>query len=267
MSEARATVGVIGGTGLYALLDGAEEVVVDTPWGTPSDAVTVARFGGRPVAFLPRHGREHTLPPHRINYRANLWALHSLGVERVLAPCAVGSLKAAHVPGSLVVCDQFVNLTSGRQDTYFDGPEVAHLSAADPYCAELRPLAVEAARSAGMAAHEGGTVAVVNGPRFSTRAESRLLVAAGAAVVNMTQYPEVVLARELGMCYATLALVTDFDSGLEGRPEHRAVTAADIIAVLTRSTDTLREALRMLVERVPPARACACAAAPKPLKH
>ena len=264
---APARVGVIGGSGLYRLFDDAEEVEVETPYGPPSGTLTVADVEGRPVAFLPRHGPGHTIPPHRINYRANIWALHSSGVEQVIAPCAVGSLRAAHPPGSIVVCDQFADRTSGRRDTFFDGPEVAHLSAADPYCERLRPLAAAAARAAGLEVHEGGTVVVVNGPRFSTRAEARMYAALGGDVINMTQYPEVVLARELGMCYVNLSLVTDYDTGLEGAPEIRPVTQDEVFAVFRRSTDTLRDALRRLLATLPLQRDCPCVTAPQPLPH
>ncbi|HEX3606152.1 MAG TPA: S-methyl-5'-thioadenosine phosphorylase [Candidatus Dormibacteraeota bacterium] len=269
MGERRiASIGVIGGSGLYHFLEGAEPFEVDTPYGPPSDRLAVAEVEGRPVAFLARHGSRHTLPPHRINYRANLWALHHLGVERVLAPCAVGSLRAAHAPGEVVVCDQLVDRTSGRADTYFDGPEVAHLSAADPYCEELRPLAAAAARAAGLRVHEGGTVVVINGPRFSTRAESSHYAAAGWNVINMTQYPEVMLARELGMCYVNLSLVTDYDCGLEGAPEVRPVTQAEVFAVFSQNTERLRTALRGLVSSLPAERGCGCAAGqPQPLGH
>jgi 5'-methylthioadenosine phosphorylase len=264
---AAATIAIIGGSGLYQLLDHAEQVDVDTPYGEPSDSVAVGLLGDRPVAFLPRHGRRHSLPPHRINYRANLWALSSLGVERVIGPCAVGSLRAEHPPGSIVVCHQFVDRTSGRRDTIFDGPEVAHLSAADPYCAQLQPLAARAAREAGFNASEGGTVVVVNGPRFSTRAESLMYAALGFDVINMTQYPEVVLARELGMCYVALALVTDYDVGLEHDPEIPAVTQEEVFVTFRSSTDTLRDALRRLVELTPAERTCNCADAPRPIAH
>jgi 5'-methylthioadenosine phosphorylase len=268
MGERRAAIGVIGGSGLYRFLDGAEAVEVETPYGSPSDRVAVAELAGHRVAFLARHGSRHTLPPHRINYRANLWALHSLGVERVLAPCAVGSLRPEHAPGEVVICDQLVDRTQGRADTFFDGPEVAHLSAADPYCTELRPLAAAAAREAGLAVHEGGTVVVISGPRFSTRAESRLYAGAGWNVVNMTQYPEVVLARELGMCYVNLSLITDYDCGLEGRAEVRPVTQEEVFAVFARNTERLRSALRALVASLPARRGCGCAAGrPQPLGH
>jgi 5'-methylthioadenosine phosphorylase len=268
MTGETAEIGVIGGSGLYRFLDDAGSVTLDTPYGEPSDAITVADLEGRRVAFLPRHGVHHTVPPHRINYRANLWALHTLGVTRVLGPCAVGSLKAEHGPGSIVVCDQLVDRTRGRADTYFDGPEVAHLSAADPYCEELRPLAVQAARDAGMAARDGGTMVVVNGPRFSTRAESRWFASAGWAVVGMTQYPEVVLARELGMCYVNLSLVTDYDSGLEHDASVAPVTQEEVFAVFNQNMPRLRDALRRLIAAVPAQRSCGCAAgAPGSLSH
>lgn len=260
--EGRASVGVIGGSGLYRFLDDAEELEVDTPYGPPSDLVTVAELEGRRVAFLPRHGSRHTIPPHRINYRANLWALQSLGVERVIAPCAVGSLRPEHAPGSMVVVDQYVDRTSSRRDTYFDGPPVVHLSAADPYCDQLRPLAVASARAAGMAVRAGGTVVVVNGPRFGTRAESRFHAAMGWDVVNMTQYPEVTLARELGLCYVALALVTDYDSGFEDDPGVAPVTSAEVFAVFQRSTDRVRAAIRHLVSTIPAERSCSCHPAP-----
>ena len=160
-------------------------------------------MGGRAVAFLPRHGRDHTIPPHEINFRANLFALSSLGVERVIGPCAVGSLRPELEPGSVVVCDQFVDRTRGRRDTFFDGPKVAHLSAADPYCSELRPLAAGRRTPGRLPRRRRRHVVVVQGPRFSTRAESQWFQRMGADVVGMTQYPEVVLARELGMCYVT----------------------------------------------------------------
>ncbi len=169
-----AEIGVIGGSGFERLFEGeAERLSVATPYGAPSDAITVGRIGRRRVAFLPRHGVGHRLPPHAINYRANLWALASLGVTRVIGPCAVGSLQPRIKPGDFVVCDQMVDRTSGRAQTYFDGPRVVHIGFADPYCPELRALAAEAAREVGVTVHERGTVVVIPGPRFSTRAESR----------------------------------------------------------------------------------------------
>lgn len=268
MDDARALVGVIGGSGLYRFLDTAEVVSTATPYGTPSDDITVAEVEGRRVAFLPRHGSGHTLPPHRINYRANVWALHSIGVRRVIAPCAVGSLRADRAPGDIVVCDQFIDRTHSREGTFFDGPAVAHASLADPYCAELRPLAAEAARAAGLRVHDEGTVVVVQGPRFSTRAESRQHAAGGADVINMTQCPEAALARELGVCYVNLSLITDWDAGLEGEPGIQPVTQQEVFAVFGQNTERLRDALVGLIAALPEDRSCTCAAnRAVPLQH
>jgi 5'-methylthioadenosine phosphorylase len=257
---------VIGGSGLYALGAPVKEIWPHTPYGRPSDAIRLTRVGGQLLAFLPRHGRDHTVPPHQINYRANLFALFSLGVERVVGPCAVGSLRPELEPGSVVVCDQFFDRTRGRADTFFDGPKVAHLSAADPYCPELRPVAAAAARQAGFAVTGSGTVVVVQGPRFSTRTESQWFQRMGADVIGMTQYPEVVLARELGMCYVTLAVVTDYDAGLAGRPDVAAVTHEEVIAAFSRSRDRLVQALEILVAAVPESRGCACSASAQSLE-
>ncbi len=230
-----ATVGVFGGSGLYELLDEIELLEVGTPYGKPSDAIAIGTVDGNRVAFMPRHGATHTIPPAAINYRANIWAFNELGVERIIAPTAVGSLRADIKPGDFVVCDQFVDRTWGRSDSYFmEGPRVGHLSAADPYCPELRALAVEVGREQGVDVHDGGTVVVIQGPRFATRAESRWYGAQGWQVINMTQYPEVVLARELEICYVNIALVTDYDAGLEGDSSVSAVNVADVTSVMRR---------------------------------
>ena len=266
----RAEIGVIGGSGFYHLFgdEATERLDVPTPYGEASDALTVGAVGGRSVAFLPRHGARHTIPPHRINYRANLWALSSLGVTRVVGPCAAGSLRAEIAPGDVVVCDQFIDATKGRRDdTFFDGPEVAHLSAARPYCGVLRGAAVGASRKAGLTTHDGGTVVVVEGPRFSTLAESRRYRQSGGDVINMTQYPEVVLARELGLCYTALALVTDYDAGLEDS-DVAAVTQEDVLRVFAAKISLLREAVLQLVAAMPDERLCDCAAGkPEPINH
>ena len=213
-----AEIGVFGGSGFYALLDDVERVEVDTPYGPPSDAVHVGTLNGRSVAFLPRHGADHRFPPHQVPYRANVWALREVGAKRILGPCASGSLQAGVAPGDFVVCDQLVDRTSGRDHTFFDGPTINHMSFADPYCPELRAAALAAGQAEGITVHDGGTVVVVEGPRFSTRAESAWFASAGWSVINMTQYPEAALARELGLCYATVALITDYDVGVEGVP-------------------------------------------------
>ena len=256
--ERSAKIAVIGGSGLYSLGPPVEEVWPHTPYGRPSDSIRLTAVGEQVVAFLPRHGRDHTVPPHEINYRANLSALSSLGVERVIGPCAVGSLRADLEPGSVVVCDQFFDRTRSRRDTFFDGPEVKHLSVAEPYCAEMRPLAAEAASQAGFGVTPAGTVVVIQGPRFSTKAESQWFGRMGGDVIGMTQYPEVVLARELGMCYVTLAVVTDYDAGLAGRPDVAPVTHEEVIAAFGRSREKLVDALQRLIAAVPEERNCSC---------
>jgi len=241
-----ADVAVIGGSGLYALLDDAEEHVLDTPYGPPSDPVTVASVGGRRTAFLPRHGRDHRFPPHRIPYRANLWALRELGVRQVLAPCAVGGLRPELGPGTFVVPDQLIDRTSGRIQTYYDEGAV-HVNFADPYCAVGREIVRRTAGEHGVDAGDG-TMVVVEGPRFSSRAESRWYTAMGGAVVNMTGHPEAVLARELALCYTSIALVTDLDAGVEG--EH-GVTQEEVFRVFGENTERLRAILLDVIPRLP----------------
>ncbi|HYP48459.1 MAG TPA: S-methyl-5'-thioadenosine phosphorylase [Thermoleophilaceae bacterium] len=243
-------VGIFGGSGLYRLLDEVEEVAVDTPYGPPSARVRIGAIEGTPVAFMPRHGDEHSLPPHRINYRANLWAMRSVGVRRIIGPCACGSLKAELGPGTFVICDQFVDRTSAREDTFYDGPQTTHVSAAHPYCADLSQILAESARELEIPVVEGGTVVVIQGPRFSTRAESRWYAAAGWDVINMTQYPEAWLARELELCYANVSLVTDYDAGLEGMPEVPPVSTEQAIGVFAENLDRLHALLFRAVPKI-----------------
>jgi 5'-methylthioadenosine phosphorylase len=262
MSGGRAQVGVFGGSGFYRLLDDVELVEVDTPYGRPSDRVAVGTVDGVGVAFLPRHGAGHTLPPAAINYRANVWALKEMGVTRVVAPTAAGSLQPHVRPGDFVVCDQFVDRTWGRQDTFYaDGPAVVHVGAADPYCPVMRRLAVVEGREQGVTMHEGGTVVVIQGPRFSTRAESRWFSSHGWEVVNMTQYPEAILARELELCYVNISLITDYDVGLEGMPEVAPVSVAAVEQVFASNNDRVRRLILGLVPRLPAERSCPCATA------
>jgi 5'-methylthioadenosine phosphorylase len=242
-----AEIGVFGGSGFYSLLESVEAVEVETPYGKPSAPVTIGELGGTQVAFLPRHGQEHQLPPHRIPYRANLWAMRELGVRRIIGPCASGSLRADLALGEFVVCDQFVDRTWGRADTFYDGPQTAHVSAADPYCPELRQLLIETAAELGIPARDGGTVVVVQGPRFSTRAESRWFQRMGWDMINMTAYPECHLARELELCYATIAMATDYDVGVEG---HEPVTAADVGRVFGENNERLRELLFAVIPKI-----------------
>src|SRR5919108_1221295 len=246
---AEADVGVFGGSGFYAFLDEVEEVDVETPYGKPSAPLTIGEIGGRRVAFLPRHGRNHELPPHRIPYRANVWAMKELGVRRLIGPNASGALKAELELGEFVVCNQFVDRTSGRKDTFYDGPETTHVSAADPYCPDLRRLLVETAVELGIKVRDGGTVVVVQGPRFSTRAESKWFQAMGWDVINMTAYPEGYLARELELCYANISMVTDHDVGVEGT---EPVSHEAVIRVFNVNNERLRELLFAAITKIGP---------------
>ncbi|QKV92963.1 S-methyl-5'-thioadenosine phosphorylase [Streptomyces sp. NA02950] len=264
-SSRQADIGVIGGSGFYSFLDDVTEITVETPYGAPSDTLFLGDVAGRRVAFLPRHGRKHHLPPHRINYRANLWALRSLGVRQILGPCAVGGLRPEYGPGTLLVPDQLVDRTKGRVQTYFDGeplpdgriPNVVHTTFADPYCPVGRKAAVEAARGRAWEPVDGGTMCVVEGPRFSTRAESRWHAAQGWSVVGMTGHPEAVLARELGLCYTSLSLVTDLDAGVE---TGEGVTHTEVLKVFGENIGRLREVLFDAVVRLPESseRDCLC---------
>ncbi len=254
----QAEIGVFGGSGFYAFLDNVEQVKVETPYGPPSDRIAIAEVAGRRVAFLPRHGREHSLPPHKIPYRANLWAMKSLGVSRIVAPTAAGSLQPGIHPGDFVVCDQFVDRTSAREDTYYDGPVVTHISTAEPYCPQLRALAAETGEAQGVRMHRSGTVVVIQGPRFSTAAESQWFSQMGWHVINMTQYPECVLARELEMCYVNIALITDYDAGLQGLPGIEAVTVEQMLAVFHRNNERVKELILAMVSAMPEERTCQC---------
>jgi len=262
-----AEVGVFGGSGFYTFLDDVTEVSLDTPYGPPAAPVTLGTAAGRRVAFLPRHGRHHELLPHKIDYRANLWAMRELGVSRVIGPCAAGSLQPGVRPGEFVVCDQLVDRTWGRADTFYEGPEPHHVSYADPYCPELSAVAVAAAETAGITVHPAGTVVVIQGPRFSTRAESRWYRAQGWQVINMTQYPEAYLARELGLCYAGIALITDYDTGVEDDPAAVPVTQAEVFEFFKSNVDRVRTLLFDLIAALPEKRECRCAESLGPLPH
>jgi 5'-methylthioadenosine phosphorylase len=250
--SATADVGVIGGSGFYSFLSDPERIEVETPYGAPSAPLAIGTVGERRVAFLPRHGEHHELPPHAINYRANLWALRSLAVRQVLAPCAVGSLRHELGPGSIVVPDQLVDRTSGRAQTYVDSGAV-HAPFADPYC----PRLVEVLADRDSTIVRGGTMVVVEGPRFSTRAESLHYAAQGWDLVNMTGHPEAVLARELRMCYSAIALVTDLDAGLE---VGAGVSQQEVFEIFAASLDRLRALLGAAVPALPDPEGCSCSA-------
>ena len=256
-SELGAELGIIGGSGFYELLTDAVQIEIDTPFGAPAAPVSVGDLAGRRVAFLPRHGSKHQFAAHRVPYRANVWAMASLGVRSLVGPCSCGSLQPDLHPGEFVVVDQLVDRTWGRPDTFHDvgapagtpGSEghVHHQSFSEPYDADLRRALVDASRSQGVTVHDGGTMVIINGPRFSTRAESAWFRQMGWSVVNMTGYPESVLAAEAGLGYATVALVTDYDAGVDG---HEPVTMSAVLEVMRSNVERLRGVLTAAIPRI-----------------
>ncbi|MFH0852723.1 MAG: S-methyl-5'-thioadenosine phosphorylase [bacterium] len=265
--KASAEIGIFGGSGFYDFLKKGRQINIRTPYGRPSDRIFIGEFEGKKIAFLPRHGSRHQYPPHKIPYKANLYAFKSLGVKTIIAPVSVGSLQAHIKPGDFVALDQFVNMTHGRQDSYFEGNEtknkfskikVAHISSAEPYCLNLRKLAAQAAKNLKIKMHSKGTVVVINGPRFASRAESENYQRQGWDVINMTQYPECILARELEMCYLGIALVTDYDAGLKGRSDVRPVSFEEIIKVFHKNNETVKELIFEIIKKIPAKMECGC---------
>jgi 5'-methylthioadenosine phosphorylase len=258
MTKPAADIGVFGGSGFYSLLEKCEEHKIETPYGAPSSPITIGQAGKRSVAFLPRHGTLHEFPPHMINYRANLWAMKELGVKRIIGPCATGSLQTDVKIGDFVICDQFVDRTSGRAGTFYDGPVTTHISCADPYCRQLRAIAVAEGKKLTLPIHDGGTVVVIQGPRFSTKSESKWYSAQDWEVINMTQYPEALLARELEMCYVNISLITDYDVGLEGDPDIKPVTHENVIKAFTKNNEKLKKLILKMIEEIPDTFDCDC---------
>ena len=254
------TIGIIGGSGLYSMpgFEAQEEVRLDTPWGAPSEVYVTGRLAGREVAFLARHGRGHRISPSELNFRANIWGMKCLGVERIISLSAVGSLKEEHHPLDFVLPDQFVDRTRGRISTFFGEGVVAHVGFSDPVCPEVARTVHEAARQAGVNAKLGGTYLCMEGPAFSTRAESELYRSWGMDVIGMTNLQEAKLAREAELCYATVAMVTDYDCW---HPDHDAVTVADIIANLTRNAENAARVVAHAVAAMPAERHCKCGSA------
>lgn len=263
MNKCLASLGVIGGSGFYSLLEHPRQIAVKTPYGMPSDKILIGKIGKNNVAFLARHGFKHHLPPHKINYRANLWALRSLGVKKIIAPCACGSLQPNIKPGEFVICDQFVDRTKSRPDTFFEGPHVAHVSSAHPYCPSLQKSISAACKKTHVKAHNTGTVVVIEGPRYSTKSESRWFSGQGWEVINMTQYPECILARELEMCYAAIALITDYDAGLEDNPHVRAVDTAEVLRVFKENNKRVKKIIIETIKNLDSAENCSCHTAMK----
>jgi len=259
----KAKIGIIGGSGLYNMegMTGMEEAKVTTPFGEPSDDILLGSVGGVRVAFLPRHGEGHRISPAELPSKANIYALKSLGVERIISVSAVGSLKEEIAPLDIVVPDQLIDATKGRASTFFTDGIVGHVSFAEPFCPVLSQLSLEASTKAGARVHQGGTYLVIEGPQFSSRAESQLYCSWGVDVVGMTASPEAKLAREAEMCYATLAIVTDYDCW---HPGHESVTAEMILTNLRKGVDTVKRILKLLLPSIPERRDCACASA---LRH
>ena len=260
MAEAPVRIGVIGGSGLYDMADltDREEVVVSTPFGEPSAPFVIGSLAGRRVAFLARHGIGHRILPSELNFRANVYAFKTLGVERIVSASAVGSLREEYAPLDIVVPDQFLDRTRGRISTFFGDGIVAHIPFAHPVCAALAGIAGDAAGAAGARTHRGGTYVCMEGPQFSTLAESRLYRSWGMDIIGMTNLQEAKLAREAEICYATLALVTDYDCW---HPDHDHVTVEMIVQNLLHNAETAQKVVKALVERLPAARTCGCATA------
>ena len=254
----KAQIGVFGGSGFYDLLDKAEEIEMKTDYGRPSAKVLLGEIANKKVAFIPRHGDKHSLPPHQVNYKANIEAFKQLGVKQIIAPCAAGSLQPQVKPGDFVILDQFVDRTRGRDDTFFNGSKVAHIGGADPYCPNLAKQAIIACQNLKINVHDKGIVVVVNGPRFSTRAESRWFSAQGWQVINMTQYPEVILAREKEICYCGIALITDFDTGLEGMQDIFPVSIEEVIKVFNQNNAKVKKVIFEIIKNLPVKAACQC---------
>ena len=248
MSNNLATIGIFGGSGFYKFLDDIKEVAIDTPYGKTSDALMLGSIGNKKVAFMPRHGRNHTIAPHKVNYRANVWAMKEIGCKVVISPCAAGSLQKHVKPGDIVFCDQYVDWTKGRVDTFFDKEDIKHISAADPYCPKLREIAIKCGKDLGYDIHNHGTVVVIQGPRFNTKSESAFFTRQGWEVINMTQYPEVHLVKELGMRPLNISLITDYDAGLVSDCE--PVSHEAVMQVFQNNISKLQKLLFSIVENI-----------------
>jgi len=257
-----AEIGIIGGSGFYQFLKG-KEIAISTPYGQPSDKILISKYNNKKIAFLPRHGKAHQFPPHKIPYLANIYAFFKLGVERIIAPCAVGSLKAEIKPGDFVICDDFFDFTKNRINTFYDGKfgkvskKVFHISSVNPFCPELRNLAIEYCKKLTFPFHKKGTILIIEGPRFSTKRESNFFRKIGD-VINMTAFPEIILARELGMCYLNISLVTDYDVGLKGRKEIKPVTFKMISEIFKKNNEKLKKLILEIIKNLPEKRECNC---------
>lgn len=266
MTSNEQRIGIFGGSGFYDLLENAEEKMIDTPFGKPSDAVMLGEYKGKKLAFMPRHGKNHDLPPHLIPYKANLWAMKEAGAMQIIAPSACGSLQPEIKPGDFVIVDSFVDRTKKRDETFFEGPDVAHMHCGEIYCPELRELAVAGCKELGFPYHDRGTVVVIEGPRFSTRAESKFYTAQGWEVINMTQYPECILAAELGMCYVSVSMITDYDVGLEENANIKSSGIDEIMATFVENNEKVKKLIFTMVKKMDGAPNCSCSDKPEHAK-
>ncbi len=251
-------IGIFGGTGIYdsEILENIQEVTIDTPFGKPSDSITVGIFKGRKIAFLPRHGKKHTIPPHLINYRANIWAFKELGITRIIAPSAVGSLKEEIEPGHFALPTQFLDFTKSRSGSFSENGRVIHISVADPFCPELQSSILKVVKEKNLHIHKNCTYVCIEGPRFSTKAESKFYRSTGADIIGMTLVPECQLAREAQMCYASISTVTDYDVWAE-----KPVTAKEVLETLSKNVERTKKVLTDVINQIPKTRSCSCAKA------
>ena len=250
-----AEIGIFGGTGIYdsGLLKNGKEITIDTPYGKTSDTITIGEFNGRKVAFMPRHGKKHTIPPHLINFRANIWAFKELGVKRIIAPSAVGSLKEELEPGHFALPSQFIDFTKSRNGTFSEDGKVIHISVADPFCPELQNVILNVAKNQGIQLHDNCTYACIEGPRFSTKAESQFFRTTGADIIGMTLVPECQLAREAQICYVSISTITDYDVWAE-----KPVTAKEVMGILSKNVQMTKILLTLVIDHIPKVKSSSC---------
>lgn len=247
----KAEIGIFGGSGLYKFFKQGKWITITTPYGKPSDKIFLTEYNSKEVAFLPRHGRKHQIPPHKINYQANIWAMKELGAKIIISPAAVGSLQSNIKRGDFVVCNDFIDRTKDRKDTFFDGPKTIHISSAFCYCDKLRKIAIDVCKKNRIRAHPNGTAVIIEGPRFSSKAESRWFTKMGWDVINMTQYPEAILAREAEICYLNISIVTDYDVGLVGEKGIKPVSIEEIIKVFGQNIENVKKVILNIIKRIP----------------
>ena len=255
MTEEKAEIGIFGGTGIYdsGMLQNSKEITIDTPYGKTSDSITIGEFNGRKIAFMPRHGKKHTIPPHMINYRANIWAFKELGVKRIIAPSAVGSLKENFQPGNFALPTQFLDFTKSRETSFSENGRVIHISVAEPFCPELQKAVIDSAENQDVILHKNCTYVCIEGPRFSTKAESKFFKSTGADIIGMTLVPECQLAKEAQICYVSVSTVTDYDVWAE-----KPVTAKEVLETLSKNVEKTKELLRVLIDKIPETKSCNC---------